>query len=289
MKKILVSLVFLIGFFVFGLLSTVKVVEAADCKSSCVDGWHLVCGKKCNDAGGTEISNGCLCEKDPETEGESCTTDADCGAGYYCDNIRANGKGNCKKVGGGGGGSKKCNQLCVKDSSCISGLSCKTMSGVIKRCRAPACQDDTTCACANASPTPESPTATPGGPTPTVGAPTPTVNPDCKCNALNTCNNKCTFEKYDDVTYNANIKCGLSKNMFQSNPTDADKNAWCRAALRTKGDADGDGTVTFKDYFYYVTAKLGFKIPATVNPDFNGDNVVDTKDREIIIKSLLGN
>ena len=131
---------------------------------------------------------------------------------------------------------------------------------------------------------------TTGTPTPTETVPTPTDNPNCKCNALKNCTTQCQFDKFSDVTtYSNTIKCGLADSGFQTVPTADNKNSWCRVEKRTKGDADGDGSVTFKDYFYYVTAKLGFKIPPTINPDFNGDNVVDTKDREIIIKSLLGN
>jgi hypothetical protein len=58
--------------------------------------------------------------------------------------------------------------------------------------------------------------------------------------------------------------------------------------MRTKGDSDGNGNASLKDYFYYVAAKFGAKIPPTVNPDFNGDDKVDEKDGEIIIKSIMG-
>ena len=129
--------------------------------------------------------------------------------------------------------------------------------------------------------------------TPTPPAATPTPNPDCGCTSTGVCRGNysataCQFDKFEGVTYSSPIGCKLDNNMFQTAPTTQNKIEWCRYYLKTKGDADGDGTVTFKDYFYYVTAKLGFKIPPTVNPDFNGDNVVDTKDRDIIVKSLLG-
>ena len=130
------------------------------------------------------------------------------------------------------------------------------------------------------------PTVTPGGPTltPTL----PPDDPNCKCNALKNCTTQCQFDKFSDVTtYSNTIKCGLADTGFQTAPTSDNKNSWCRAEKRTKGDAELDKSVTVKNYFYYVTAKLGFKIPPTVNPDFNGDNVVDTKDRDIIIKSLI--
>lgn len=219
-----------------------------------------------------------------------CVNNHDCGPcgdnnDWYCDKAAGQTTGHCQPpdegLGGGGRGSKTCNQLCVQNSSCISGLSCVAVSGTVgKRCRAPNCQNDTSCGCVNVTPTP-------GGPTPTA-VPTPTDNPNCKCNALKNCTTQCQFDKFSDVTtYPNTIKCGLADSVFQTVPTTDNKNRWCRAEKRTKGDADGDGTVTFKDYFYYVTAKLGFKIPASVNPDFNGDNVIDTKDRDIIIKSLL--
>lgn len=128
---------------------------------------------------------------------------------------------------------------------------------------------------------------TTGTPTPTETVPTPTDNPNCKCNSLKNCTTQCQFDKFSDVTtYSNTIKCGLADTVFQTAPTADNKTGWCRAEKRTKGDADGDGTVTFKDYFYYVTAKLGFKIPATVNPDFNGDDAVNAEDGVIIIKSL---
>ena len=40
------------------------------------------------------------------------------------------------------------------------------------------------------------------------------------------------------------------------------------------------------DYLYYVAAVNGGKIPATVNPDSNGDGEVGSSDRAIIIKTL---
>jgi hypothetical protein len=42
------------------------------------------------------------------------------------------------------------------------------------------------------------------------------------------------------------------------------------------------------DYFYYVGAVNGGRIPPSVNPDFNGDGEVGTSDRVIIIRSLGG-
>ena len=132
-----------------------------------------------------------------------------------------------------------------------------------------------------------SPTATPG-PTVTPGGPTPTVNPLCKClPTVNTCTNACTFQKFPDITTYANpIKCGVAAGKFQSNPTEANRNDWCRRQKKTKGDASGDDKISLLDYFYYVQSKAGAKVPATVNPDFNGDNDINAEDRAIIIKSL---
>ena len=56
--------------------------------------------------------------------------------------------------------------------------------------------------------------------------------------------------------------------------------------MRTKGDADGNGTINNMDYFYYISAVVGGKIPVTVNPDFDGDGAVSNLDREIVIKTL---
>ncbi|PIV09095.1 hypothetical protein COS31_02000 [Candidatus Roizmanbacteria bacterium CG02_land_8_20_14_3_00_36_15] len=56
--------------------------------------------------------------------------------------------------------------------------------------------------------------------------------------------------------------------------------------LHSKGDADGNGIINTTDYFYYVAAVMGGKIPATVNPDFNDDGEVGASDRAIIIETL---
>lgn len=57
---------------------------------------------------------------------------------------------------------------------------------------------------------------------------------------------------------------------------------------KAQGDADCDGGINLMDYFYYVTAVNGGKIPTTVNPDFNSDGKINASDRAIIIKSLKG-
>jgi hypothetical protein len=57
--------------------------------------------------------------------------------------------------------------------------------------------------------------------------------------------------------------------------------------MRTKGDANGDGKASILDYFYYVSATVfGAKLPPTVNIDFNGDGVVSSADKAVLMKSL---
>ena len=55
---------------------------------------------------------------------------------------------------------------------------------------------------------------------------------------------------------------------------------------KSQGDADCDGSVTLKDYFYYVAKKAGATLPTTVNVDFNGSGTVDAADRAIVVKTL---
>lgn len=139
-----------------------------------------------------------------------------------------------------------------------------------------------------------SPTATPvpptNTPTPTSTVPTPTINPACVCGTGDLCDaTNCTFNKYTSsdipgITYNDPLKCSLSPLLFPTPPSD--KTSWCRRSMRTKGDADGNGIINTADYFYYVAAVNGGKIPVTANPDFNGDGEVGANDRTIIIKSL---
>jgi len=121
--------------------------------------------------------------------------------------------------------------------------------------------------------------------------PTPTSNPLCKC-STNVCNaTYCKFDQFPTptgtgpaFTYPAAKSCGYSN--FQSVPTADQKDAWCRSYYRTKGDANGDGKATLIDYFYYVAARSGAKVPPNIIPDFNGDNFISDIDRNIIIKSL---
>lgn len=122
--------------------------------------------------------------------------------------------------------------------------------------------------------------------------PTPTPNSLCTCSTANVCNaTYCKFDRFPTptgtgpaFTYPAALNCGYSN--FQSAPTVDQKNAWCRSYYRTKGDANGDGKANLFDYFYYVAARSGAKVPANVMPDFNGDNFISDIDRNIIIKSL---
>lgn len=116
--------------------------------------------------------------------------------------------------------------------------------------------------------------------------PTSTPVPGCLCNANGTCETVCTFDKFSDITYISPVKCSLSSSLFATAPTDANKDSWCQATKRTKGDADGNGVINMTDYFYYVAAVNSGKIPVTVNPDFDGNGVVGNLDRTIIIKSL---
>lgn len=122
--------------------------------------------------------------------------------------------------------------------------------------------------------------------------PTPTPNTLCTCSTANVCNaTYCKFDRFPtptgtvkSFTYPAAINCGYSN--FQSAPSTDQKNIWCRSYYRTKGDANGDGKANLLDYFYYVAARSGAKIPVNVMPDFNGDNFISDIDKNIIIKSL---
>lgn len=123
---------------------------------------------------------------------------------------------------------------------------------------------------------------------PTIGiTPSPTPNISCLCNTDGACTAACTFNKFESpVSYHTPMRCSLSESLFASPPSPEDKTSWCRATNRTKGDSDGNGTLNSIDYFYYITAANGGSIPATVNPDFNGDGEVGAIDREILVKSL---
>jgi hypothetical protein len=129
------------------------------------------------------------------------------------------------------------------------------------------------------------PTATPIPPTATPIPPTVTPPPGCECNTDNTCATVCAFDKFaPPITYTDPIKCSLPDSLFYTVPSAANKTAWCQANKRTEGDANGDDVINTTDYFYYVAAKAGAKIPANVNPDFNGDGNIAIDDRAIIRK-----
>jgi len=148
------------------------------------------------------------------------------------------------------------------------------------------------------------PTTTPSPtntPTPT-NTPIPTPNLSCVCRVDGSCSLECNtaYQKYSatelpGVVYGDPIKCTLATSFFQTTPTQTDKDNWCRTINRTKGnansDTDNNGTIdnliiNLSDYYYYVTAVIGGKIPPKVNPDFNGDGEVGIQDRKIILKSL---
>lgn len=121
-----------------------------------------------------------------------------------------------------------------------------------------------------------------------TSTPTPTTTPNlnCLCKSDNSCDSSCSFTKWPGVSYNNPIKCSLSANLFMSIPSDANKTSWCTNSGRTKGDADGLNDNNQVDYDYYIQAIIGGKIPASVNPDFDGDGVVGDSDREIIMRYI---
>jgi len=129
-------------------------------------------------------------------------------------------------------------------------------------------------------------------PTPTkTPTPTPTINPLCVCNTQNTCTSQCRFDKYTGVTgitYPALTKCTVTSpaGLYPTPATAAQKTDWCHRPNRTKGDATGEESVIMTDYFYYVQALYGHKIPASINVDFNGDGIVNAIDRLIIVRRL---
>lgn len=125
----------------------------------------------------------------------------------------------------------------------------------------------------------------PALPTPTS---TPTPNPSCACKSDKTCETSCSFDKLTGVNYASSINCVPDPVMYVGVPAPSDLNSYCDRPKRTKGDANGDGVVDNTDYFYYVQAVNGGKIPPNVNPDFNGDGEVGTADRAIILKELNG-
>jgi hypothetical protein len=115
---------------------------------------------------------------------------------------------------------------------------------------------------------------------------TPTPDYQCVCQNDNTCHFSCPFDIYPEVAYADPIRCSLSSSLFPTLPTQDNKISWCRSTERTKGDADDNQKINNTDYYYYVSAVNGGKIPTSVNPDFNGDGEVGVADREIVVKTL---
>jgi len=113
-------------------------------------------------------------------------------------------------------------------------------------------------------------------------SPIPTVNPNCLCLKDDTCDTSCNFMGLNGASY----KCSLPSSLFLTPPTQDNKNSWCKRTHRPQGDADGNGIIEKVDYYYYVAAVNGGKIPSTVNADFNGDSEVGVADRGIVTNTL---
>ncbi|MEK7597325.1 MAG: hypothetical protein AAB441_01625 [Patescibacteria group bacterium] len=103
--------------------------------------------------------------------------------------------------------------------------------------------------------------------------------------------------KWIEKLYADGITAGCSTNPLKYCPEDPTTRAQMAALLvktfivpgcpkKIQGDADCDGNVTFKDYFYYVAKKAGVTLPTTINVDFDGNGTVDANDRAIVIKTL---
>lgn len=116
--------------------------------------------------------------------------------------------------------------------------------------------------------------------------PTPVPPASCVCGGTGECATTCVYNKIGGITYSTPIKCNLSTTLFSSVPTATDKNNWCKRFTKTAGDANGDGNVNMLDYFYYVQAIYGGKVPPSVNLDFNGDGFITSVDHDILIKAL---
>lgn len=115
--------------------------------------------------------------------------------------------------------------------------------------------------------------------------PTPVPPASCVCSA-GVCATTCVYNKIGGITYSSPIKCNLAATLFSSVPTATDKNNWCKNFTKTAGDANADGQVNMLDYFYYIQAIYGGKVPPTVNLDFNGDGFITSVDHDILIKAL---
>ncbi len=312
MRKILISLVFLIGVFSFLLFSktTVKTIEAAcSCSTgtSCDAAEYPADVQNCGVEGQIRCCTVDLTQAADQGGGAFCCQNAECGPGYTCEGAGANctggnqeagtgrNQGHCQRSGGFGGGggtgstvNSKCNctgdfgacgdyfgKTNIQYKTCtykINGTETCNLRVGLKLYKTKACDAGS-----------GSPTPTPTGGNGENLTPTPPPNPNCVCGTTKSCSSACTFEGGVNAT---SVKCSLSASLFQSTPTAENAEAWCQRPKRTIGDANGDYNITNLDYMYYVSAVNGGKIPTTVNPDFNGDGEVGASDRTIIIGSL---
>ena len=263
-----------------------------------------------------EYSQGCMAVGCPEFTERICYKGGDCNKGCDCYPNNScciardgqwSGWSTCSKTCGGGVQTKTCNN----PAPFCGGSNCSGSNS--QACNTQACPSVTpnptvtpTPGGPTASPTPPGgPTASPtppggGGPTAsptpiasvTPNPPTLTPVPGFLCDTNDSCADVCTFDKYNNTggisstIYAVPLKCSLPNTLFITNPSVNDKTAWCQMNKRTRGDADGSGVITNADYFYFVTALNGGKIPTTVNPDFSGDGTINADDRKIVVATL---
>ena len=276
-KKLLVFILFFgFLFFLQLLISRIFLVKTVYADECCGEGVQAFCGSYGSCKSG--YSNGsCAKVKTCDCKNSNpCNVTDSCDCPSKCDENKWGSWSKCSKSCGGGTETRK-NDCGTKQTK-----KCNTQSCVPKTPTPPK-----TTATPIPTVTPVPPTVTPIPPTATPVPPTATPVPGCLCSTNGVCAAVCSFDKFDPpVTYTDPIKCNLSTSLFATDPSEDNKTSWCQATKRTKGDADGNGVVNNADYFYYVAAVNGGKIPATVNPDFNGDGEVGAADRTIIIKSL---
>lgn len=86
---------------------------------------------------------------------------------------------------------------------------------------------------------------------------------------------------YPEVTCPTGFECEISEVDL------ADAQGICVQIANVNGDTDGDGYVTYKDYFYYVSMKYKGGAPANVDVDFNNDKIINDTDRNVIVNALL--